>query len=67
MVGLSVAKITPVFSYIWEVGRMGGYQPEGDSEDEPGKQQANALPLSGDHESFKKRLVFNPQRLWRKR
>jgi hypothetical protein len=27
MVGLFPAKIAPVFSYIWEVGRMGGWIP----------------------------------------
>jgi len=34
-------------------------QPEGESEDEPTQQEADALPFSGDHKSFKKSLVFN--------
>jgi hypothetical protein len=42
-------------------------EPESHSEHEAREQQTSTLPLNGDHESFKKRLVFNKEWFWSKR
>jgi hypothetical protein len=34
-------------------------RPKSESKNQPRKQEANTLPLSGHHESLKKRLIFD--------
>jgi hypothetical protein len=53
--------------YGTEVPQALTYKPESQPEHEPRKQQTNALPLNGDHEPFKKCLIFNKERFWSKR